>query len=163
VREPSESAESIAEVLGALGVRWTIIGALAALEYRHDIRLTTDADFLVEWDDDLVPALERAGFSVEVVADPGEPPHVLFVHGRGVKADLMLPVVEYQRVALDRAGRYLTVEDVIVHKLLAWRPRDRDDIASILATDPVLDTAYIERWADEWEVGDRWNQALRGR
>jgi len=163
VREPSESAASIAEVLDALGVRWTIIGALAALEYRADVRITTDADFLVEWRDDLVEALEGAGFDVEIVADAGEPPHVLYVHGKGVKADLMLPVVEYQRVALDRAGRYLAIEDVIVHKLLAWRPRDRDDVASILATDPELDEDYIEHWAHEWEVRDRWDQALRSR
>ena len=42
-------------------------------------------------------------------------------------------MVEYQRVALRRSvDHVLTAEDVIVHKLIAWRLRDRDDIRSIL-------------------------------
>lgn len=36
-------------------------------------------------------------------------------------------------MALERAvDHVLTAEDVIIHKLIAWRPRDRDDIAAIL-------------------------------
>ncbi len=54
----------------------------------------------------------------------------------------------------------LTVEDVIVHKLIAWRSKDRDDIASILSPPPSLDVDYIVRWANEWEVTDRWIDAL---
>ncbi len=56
----------------------------------------------------------------------------------------------------------LTPEDVIVHKLIAWRPRDRDDIASILDAGLALDVTYIEHWASEWEVLDRWRAATPG-
>ncbi len=45
-----------------------------------------------------------------------------------------------------------------MHKLIAWRPRDRDDIASILSTGRSFDRAYIEHWAVEWDVLDRWEQ-----
>lgn len=53
----------------------------------------------------------------------------------------------------------LAVEDVIVFKLIAWRPRDQQDIDSILRARHQLDTPYIEKWANEWEVADRWATA----
>ncbi|MCC7076456.1 MAG: hypothetical protein IT198_04965 [Acidimicrobiia bacterium] len=49
-----------------------------------------------------------------------------------------------------------------MHKLIAWRPRDRDDIASILDAGLALDVTYIEHWASEWEVLDRWRAATPG-
>ena len=74
---------------------------------------------------------------------------------------LTVAIVDYQSVALDRATDHvLTAEDVIVHKLIAWRPRDRNDIASILDTGIELDDEYIRHWASEWDVADRWEQAL---
>jgi len=57
----------------------------------------------------------------------------------------------------------ITVEDVLVHKLIAWRARDRNDIASILETAPKLDETYIEHWATEWDVLDRWYEARASR
>lgn len=45
---------------------------------------------------------------------------------------------------------------MIVHKLIAWRPRDRDDIRSILEAGVVLDADYLARWISEWELADRW-------
>lgn len=86
------------------------------------------------------------------------------VRGHGDRIDLLLPVVEYQEVALGRAAdRVITAEDVIVHKLIAWRPRDRDDILSILEIATGLDEHYIEHWAREWDVLERWEQARRAR
>lgn len=56
--------------------------------------------------------------------------------GLTTDVDILLPAVAYQEVALDRAYDHpITAEDVIVHKLIAWRPRDRNDIASILEAD----------------------------
>ena len=48
---------------------------------------------------------------------------------------------------------------MIVHKLIAWRARDRDDIRSILDAQHELDEAYIARWAAEWDAGARWEEA----
>jgi hypothetical protein len=55
-----------------------------------------------------------------------------------------------------------TVEDVIIHKLIAGRPRDLDDIRSILSTDRELDESYILENARQWDVIDRW-EAISGR
>lgn len=161
MREPSDSAASAAEILGRAGGRWALIGGLAALRYRATPRLTVDADFLIDDPAAVAVAFRNAGYQVEEVAAPGEPPHLLLVRGHGDVIDVLVAVVEYQAVALDRAADHvLTAEDVVVHKLIAWRPRDRNDIASILDAGVELDTAYIRHWATEWDVADRWEQAL---
>ena len=35
------------------------------------------------------------------------------------------------------------------------------EVASILAAGHDLDTGYVERWAQDWEVSDRWDEVLR--
>lgn len=66
----------------------------------------------------------------------------------------------YQHVAIERGrpDHVLTIEDVIIHKLIAGRPRDRDDIRSILATDPDLDHAYLDPWIVAWDVDEEWQR-----
>jgi hypothetical protein len=155
--EPSAWLASIAEVFERLGVDWTVVGALAANRYRATPRFTTDLDTMARHHNGLVDALREAGYEVLVSAEEGEAPHLIRCH-RGPEAiDVLLPVVEYQEVALARAiDHVLAVEDVIIHKLIAWRPRDRDDIRSILETGIALDDAYLAHWIAEWELGDRW-------
>ena len=93
------------------------------------------------------------------MADPGEPPHLLLTRTATDRVDLLVACTDYQDLALERAiDGVLTVEDVIVHKLLAWRPRDRGDLRSILDVGHDLDVAYIEYWAEQWEVLDRWRE-----
>lgn len=164
MREPSDSLASAAEVLDRAGGRWALMGALAAMRYRASPRMTTDVDVLAEPVEGLADAFAEAGYEVSVFADPGDEPHMLVVRGRGDRIDVLLARVGYQDVVLDRAlDHVITAEDVVVHKLIAWRPRDRDDIASILETGRPLDEAYIEHWAREWDVLDRWRQARAAR
>lgn len=140
------------------------MGALAALRYRAEPRLTTDLDLLVQPAAGLTDAFRAEGFTVHEFADPGDPPHMALIRGKGIRADLLFAVVEYQRVALDRAvDHVISAEDVIVHKLIAWRHRDQDDVASILRTGRLIDEPYVEQWARQWEVADRWEEALRSR
>jgi hypothetical protein len=79
------------------------------------------------------------------------------------RVDVLLAETDYQRLAMDRAvDGVLSVEDVIVHKLIAGRPRDLDDIASILAAGASIDEAYVVEHSTSWGVDDRW-RALRDR
>lgn len=147
----------VTEVLDGLPTPWVIAGALAAERYRMLPRFTTDLDLLVRWHDGLPAALEENGYSARSMADPGEHPHLLMLRG-AERIDLIIPVTPYQDLALERGvhDHYLTIEDVIVHKLLAWRLKDRDDIRSILERGNALDRAYIDHWAGEWEVLENW-------
>jgi len=156
--DPSAWLASIAEVFDELGVEWTVVGALAANRYRATPRFTTDLDTMAEYEPALPARLEQAGYEVEVIASEGEPPHLVRCHRGPESVDVLLPVVPYQREALARAvDHVLAVEDVIIHKLIAWRPRDQDDIRSIREAGVPLDRDYLQRWIAEWEVADRWS------
>jgi hypothetical protein len=165
VQSPSEWFAGVADVLGRQRLKWARAGALAANEYRLASRLTIDADATAQWSDDLPEQLEAAGYSVKAMADLGEHPHLLIVRHGEERTDLLIPTVEYQELALERGdanNHCLTIEDVIVHKLIAWRPKDKEDVASILARALPRDDDYIARWAYEWEVTQRWEAAKRG-
>ena len=82
-RSPSSSSSNgpeneacslaVSSLLEELQVPWTLIGAVAASYYRSKPRPTTDIDYLVAWDERLVPGLVDAGFDVRLLEDQGEP------------------------------------------------------------------------------------------
>lgn len=164
MREPSDYSAQFVEYLQSLGFEVALIGALAAIRYRATPRETTDVDILVRELRDLPARLEADGYEVRAMteADDSEP-YLLFISGKGIRVDVMAAQTDFQRSALDRAvDGTISVEDVIVFKLLAWRPRDRADISSILSAGHHLDESYIELWSREWEVMDRWTAAQLG-
>lgn len=164
MREPSSYLAEFAERFAALGIEAVLIGTFAALRYRADPRMTTDVDFLVRSATGLAEALRAEGYEVREMAEPDAEPYALFVRGKGAKVDVLVAETAYQEAALDRAvDGALAPEDVIVDKLIAWRPRGRDDIASILRAGVALDEDYVLRWSEEWAVADRWETARRAR
>jgi hypothetical protein len=166
--------EALGGLLDGLGIRWVLIGALAANRYRVTTRLTQDVDLLLEGMgpglDRLEHALAAGGWSVRRAAPGGE---VLRLrHAELGAADLIVAATEYEAVAIARSreeplrsGRPVLVlapEDVIVLKLVAGRAQDIADIEAILAARPSLDEAHIESWAEFWGVLALW-QELRSR
>jgi hypothetical protein len=149
--------------LAGYGIEAVLIGALAAARYRVAPRETTDVDFLARSLRGLSEAMRGEGYSVHAMTEPGEnEPYVLFIRGAEVPVDVLLAETDYQRQAMDRAvDGVITAEDVVIHKLLAWRLRDRDDIASIFARGISLDEAYIDEWVDAWDIRSRWEEAKR--
>ncbi len=73
----------------------------------------------------------------------------------GIKIDFIFSSSEYERTAIGRAvskkyGRtsvkFASTEDLIIHKIIAGRPRDIEDTKSVLIKNPDCDKRYIERW-----------------
>lgn len=161
---PDASDSSAAEVrrrLDQYGIDTVLIGGLAANHYRLTPRFTADIDLLAASLTGLADVLRAEGAEVTAVAEREQDPYLLLVRRGELSVDILLAETDYQRTAMERAvDGVITAEDVIVHKLLAWRTRDRDDVASILSTGRSLDESYIRRWADAWEVSDRWARAL---
>jgi hypothetical protein len=156
-----------------LRIPWCIAGAVAANAYRSP-RDTTDLDLVVqipaERYGEVSTALGKQGWKlVRVSPDSAYPDIVRLRHDRYFPTDLLLVKTAYQAEALARSRvvrrgsarlRVLAPEDVIVHKLIAYRHRDRDDILGILRGRTRIDHPYVERWAAEWEVLDRWRETL---
>jgi len=72
-----------------------------------------------------------------------------------VRVDLIFSFTPYESEAIRRAVgvsfgettvRFAAAEDLIIHKLVAGRPRDIDDVGGVLARRPSLDEAYLTKW-----------------
>ena len=47
--------------------------------------------------------------------------------------------------------RFVSLEDVVIHKVIVPRARDFDDIKSILLKNPRYDSVYIRRWLKQFD------------
>ena len=154
-----------------LEIEWCVAGAVAANAYRSP-RDTTDLDLVVQIEASrysaVAEALRAGGWRLLRVSPGGDYPDVVRLeHDEFFPTDLLLVKTAYQAEALRRARilppgstRILAPEDVLIHKLIAYRHRDRADIAEILRSGTPLDRSYVEHWSREWEVLERWRDAL---
>lgn len=158
-----DELRTVVRLLDDTGITWAVVGGQVANLYRSSVRLTRDYDFLVDSFDGLRTTLKSAGFEIEKGGfDSDDAWFIRAVHN-GIPYDFSLAEVDYQIEAIDRAqvnGGVLAVEDVLVQKLLAWRPDDKRDVESILATGIDFDLELIRRWCDAFEITDRLDMAL---
>lgn len=153
------------EILKELQINAVVIGGVAAITYRDKGRVTQDLDLLVPSLDGLADALEKRGYETTSYFDDDHQLFLLRAHMDKNFFDFTLAETKYQTTALSRAkGGFITREDVILQKLMAWRSRDREDVKSILRTGAKLDQKYIAKWVksiDEesdgfFDLADRW-------
>jgi hypothetical protein len=73
----------------------------------------------------------------------------------GIRVDFVFSVTDYERQAIGRCRsvelggvevHFAAIEDVVIHKLVAGRPRDIEDVRGILIKNSGLDREYVERW-----------------
>ncbi len=73
----------------------------------------------------------------------------------GIRVDFIFSVSPYERQAIRRAVgvpigttkvSFASIEDVIIHKIFAGRPRDLEDARSILLKNQKYNIGYIRRW-----------------
>lgn len=79
----------------------------------------------------------------------------------GIRVDFIFSYSPYERQAIDRARiipfgktpvKFAALEDVIIHKMIAERPRDIEDVEAILLKSPEYDSRYIEKWLGEFDL-----------
>lgn len=78
----------------------------------------------------------------------------------GIRVDFIFSFSLYERQAIERAKdiklgrsmvRFASLEDVVIHKVIAGRARDLEDIQSILLKNQKYDSDYIEKWLKEFD------------
>jgi Nucleotidyl transferase AbiEii toxin, Type IV TA system len=154
----------LAEALQQAGVRYALIGGLAA-GYRTHPRFTRDIDFLLQVPQLTLPSLleelSRRGFNLDPTVTIREwtREHMTTLSYRGIRVDWLKPVIPIYQHVLDRATeetwlnrpiRVASAEGLILIKLLAYRTQDRLDIENLVAAHrDTLDLAWIR---SEWET-----------
>ena len=83
----------------------------------------------------------------------------------GIRIDFIFSFSPYEKQAIERsksvtfrvAGgssvQFATLEDIVIHKVIAGRPRDIEDVKSIILKNPSYDSRYITSWLMEFDKG----------
>lgn len=179
----ADVAALLQEALAAVresGMACAVMGGCARNAYAEP-RATKDVDLVVEVAEANHPALvrnlERRGFrsATSVGGEGGVPDLTLFRDDRGRRIDLLFAHTDFEREALRRAvtrepfrglsATVITVEDLIIYKVLADRPQDRVDVRDVVgatrARGQDIDWDYVEGWCDAWEVRGRLDRIRR--
>jgi hypothetical protein len=145
-----------------------VIGGQAVLLYGEP-RLTKDIDITLGVGLERLSEIRaivdrlRLEYVTDNVDDFAKETMVLPVIDRksGIRVDLIFSFSPYERQAIERAReislgrtkvRFAGLEDVVIHKVIAGRPRDIEDVLSILAKNPSFDPHYIEKWLGEFDA-----------
>jgi len=157
----------IAEELAGRNIPYMIIGGQAVLLYGEP-RLTRDIDVTVGLGIDglekITEAVKALGLAIQVanVEDfVGKTMVLPTLDGRsGIRVDFIFSFSAYERQAIERAKevkfdstpvRFASLEDVVIHKLVAGRARDIEDVVTVLLKNPGYDKKYIQDWLADFD------------
>lgn len=157
----------IANELERLRLSYMVIGGQAILLYGEP-RLTKDIDITlgagVEGFAQISQLVRELALRI-MVDDPEAFIHKTMVlpvieDTSGIRVDFIFSHSPYEQQALARARevpfgatavKFASLEDVVIHKIIAGRGRDIEDVRSILLKNPDYDADYITRWLKEFD------------
>jgi len=157
----------IARDLSSAGLPYMIIGGQAVLLYGSP-RLTRDVDVTLGVSVDEMDRVITAvgGMGLEIIPRDIEAfiERTFVLPARdsatGIRVDLIFSFTPYEKQAIERARpiffddtpvMFASLEDVVIHKIFAGRPRDLEDGVTILAKNPDFDSNYIRKWLKEFD------------
>ena len=173
--------QKIALCLEKYGLPYMVIGGQAVLLYGEP-RLTRDIDITLGCDITRLPDLLNSVQELSLTILPKDIETFVkqtmvlptIEEESGVRVDFIFSFTPYEAQAIERAKaikigektvKFASVEDLIIHKIFAGRPRDLEDVKAILTKNPDTDVVYIETWLakfDESLQESRFLQTFRG-
>lgn len=159
--------KKITQELKKASIPYMVIGGQAVLLYGEP-RLTRDIDITLGIGVNELARLKRIipsmGLKV-LVKNDGEFVERTMVlptidKESNIRVDFIFSFSSYERQAIERAKdiklghsivRFASLEDVVIHKVIAGRARDFDDVKSILLKNPKYDLVYIKKWLREFD------------
>ncbi len=163
-----ELISKIASTLNSHHIPYMIIGGHAVLLYGEP-RFTRDIDITLGLN---VDSLEKILEIVDELSLTPLPEDVksfvsqtmvlpVLDKDSGIRIDFIFSFTPYEQSAIQRARKislmqtevsFASPEDVIIHKIFAGRPRDLEDVRSIILKNPNIDIEYIECWLKEFDL-----------
>src|SRR5208337_3173869 len=165
-----EILSRIGATLARCRIPYMIIGDQAVLFYGEP-RLTRDIDITLGANVDSLNTVLEVIKDLSLKPIPGDTE--AFVQkimvlpavdeNTGIRVDFIFSFTPYETGAIKRSRKveilgqeiaFASPEDVIIHKIFAGRPRDLEDVKSILIRNHDLDTKYIRGWLVEFDAAD---------
>lgn len=158
--------KQIAQQLDNAEIRYMVIGGQAVLIHGEP-RFTKDIDITMEITpqnlQQVLEVVKHLGLKILVkdVEKFVEDTWVLptLDERSGIRVDFIFSFSTYEKTAIERAVKieingypvkFASVEDLIIHKIFAGRPRDIEDVRKILLKNKV-DENYIKKWLKEFD------------
>jgi predicted nucleotidyltransferase len=158
--------EQIAQGLERRRVPYMIIGGQAVLIYGEP-RLTGDVDVTLGVGPERLPEIQdlasASGWKILAERPPDFVQRTMVLPcldpQSGVRLDFIFSFSPYEAQAIERARqvqigetsvRFASPEDLVIHKMVAGRARDLEDVRGILLKNPTLDSQYVDRWLREF-------------
>lgn len=159
--------QRIALALSEQGIPYMVIGGQAVLLYGEP-RLTKDVDVTLgvgpDRLNDVLCAVEDQAWNVlvenprsfveETMVLPCEDPQT------EIRIDFVFSTSRYEQQAIKRARAvalgsvevsFASVEDLVIHKMIAGRARDLEDVKNLLIRNPDMDLGYIRDWLRQFD------------
>lgn len=144
-----------------------VIGGQAVLLYGEP-RLTKDIDITLGLTIDQWPTVEKIIKKLNLKILVSNPPAFLaktwvlpcLDQRSGLRVDFIFSYSPYEQKALQRTTPrsfdrttvfFASVEDILIHKVVAGRPRDLEDASAILQKNKKINFKYVDRWLQEFE------------
>ncbi len=162
-----ELLKQIAAALDDAALPYMVFGGQAVLLYGEP-RLTRDIDITLGFDTqraaDLLRVVEKLQLRILVdnVDEFLGQTLVLPVLDQksNIRIDFVFSMTEFERQAIERGKtiqlgdvdvRFASLEDLIVMKVASGRPRDLEDVGSVIRKNPGFDRAHVKKWLSDFD------------